>query len=188
MFNNNKIDDRIGFNFYNLDLRSKSPGKVARDSIARFWEQIYKRQIDNEVDFPEATTTITLMLKISKWIKLQEIYKVILDKVLQEDKLDDYEIKTIQDYTLGYYSQYPADDSGQKWKLKHNYPEESEVLSSAYRFVMRLSEGSTEVGRCNLEGCNNLFLVGDPGKPQKYCSAGIEPGLTRYGRKWKLKI
>lgn len=36
--------------------------------------------------------------------------------------------------------------------------------------LCQLLEERWEIGKCNLERCDNIFMIGGPGKPRKYCS------------------
>jgi len=122
----------------------------------------------------------------------QIVFKEIIDKLLEKERLSGREISHISNRITPILKQYARiqsmkgyvnaesieplkketpDLKVEYWSLMLNYDyPHSSWLHEVYYWIVALSKQEIKIGRCQLEGCNKIFEVTPGGHPQKFCS------------------
>ena len=141
----------IAFHYYNLDPSNTS--------------DLFDFQY---LKFIKACGLNDIALQIGESIKEDHpIYHKIFDKIMKNEALSKEELNHIQMRINEEIIQY-KDENNLILEVDRN--EEDMLFLMIYESLISLSQKKEVVGHCNLEVCNNIFLIKPGGHPQKYCS------------------
>ena len=122
--------------------------------------------------------------KIQQLKDSQKIFREMLDRVLAGDILDEKQIKYIG-YILTPLIQYVSSSDG---LILQELPFDTQnYVATLYKFVIQVANKNTILPkRCEVPGCNKLFIPTPRGRDQRYCGDACR--MRDYRRRKKIEI
>jgi len=169
--------DMIAVAFYNLKNNEKEIRGFADKFMIdnRTWENVTTNA--KYQGYTEGYFMTKLLLsgesdedKGGNFNKEQLKFRNIVDKILSKTRLSSAEITHINQRTHRELEQW-EDMSGDLPLRFHQYKNNEIILLALYDFVIALSRGDTQIGKCEMPGCYKIFIPYKSGREQRYCSA-----------------
>lgn len=153
------------------------------------WDQFGNEPIDFFGDHVDSRVQFVLKCAMGSIYLLK--FKTITDKVLASEMLSEAELAHLNKWVCGQITQrqiYDFSDVSVEKALKdisliqgiptdrymlkkeYNRSENYGMVKACLEWVVLVSQGTVDVGRCEAEDCNKLFIPEPRGKKQKYCS------------------
>lgn len=179
----------VGVDFYNMDLggavesipgvsvsiAEDRAGQAALKALTGFYlkyiggpiSMLDKNGVEKQsTGFLEAADIANILI-----YEPQPVYRAIIDKAMAGEVLTEGEIEHINQALAGggVYQQY-SEEKKRHILRRRVYFGHFGIIKALYEFVYDISCQRVEIGRCELEGCDNIFVFGGSGSKQKYCS------------------
>jgi len=113
----------------------------------------------------EEETLMTIMLYTP-----QNIYRSIVDKAVAGTEMTEEELKLINQGISGGDVFQHFNKEKNRFVLKRVvYFGPFGIIKALHEFVYDISSQRVEIGRCELEDCENIFLLGGSGSKKRFC-------------------
>ena len=115
------------------------------------------------------------------------IYRAIVDKLktVPKEKISEQELAHMERRLAPDLTQV-LDRNTNEWVI-HKRAFMGHMFQNIYNWLLLLSCGAVQVGTCELEGCDKLFVIGGSGYPKKYCTGNHKVRAFRLRKEEKQK-
>ena len=162
----------MAVDFYNLECTEEQIRAYASEYM--LWDMNLSPEPMPDLTLAELNTLMLFQLEENgRNINEHEIFCSIVDRLLAGQKLTEEQFEHAKRRYHGKMWQAENQQTG-TWRIHHehylwkfmNYP----IYRVLYEWLIELSRGKVEVGRCAAEDCKNIFVPYKSGKGQRFCS------------------
>lgn len=175
-----KFRNQMAVDFYNLDRKND-------DQIEKFSDKyVYKSPTATERIGPPEDPKAKTWAEITTRDLLkheQHKFKITTNKAItgRIEDITESELERINYYIFHTFKLVERIDH---YKIQQSYFTSCEIYKGLYEWVILVSQGRVDVGRCEAEDCEKIFVKNNPGSEQLYCSKACK--MREYRRRQGL--